>query len=357
MHPKRRTPKDKPQQLSAFLPLGAALDELLKADPRTLDDRDPRRQRPDDLDCEYPDDKHLEAQPAEHSQAVRKAAFESHESPPSAQQHEPPPPTEVAPESKRAALAKEWPGKVDFREAEAAFFDTFGKHEQEIDLECGLEVARHGDQASAAVVADALVGKVAAWQKRRYGRLVLSDAFMLEKLERLAAWRISQHQARSKAQPPSERPQRPYNGQQSDRGRNTQTRRADGRAAQAHVLRAAGVSVKYIAHHLGCTIQSVYLWLKRIVDNWRIRAAERVLKSVSGTLPRAIAELLKTKTQTDRPALELFQARSPSESPQQGEFCTWFRNRWGNIVRIAAPLPSHIVKYQTDQASTHKAPA
>ena len=336
MRPNNSKPQPEPQQETAFSTVGAALVELLKADPRDLGDG---RQLLDD--DERPDYEHDErTKPAsEHSPAELARV--------NAVREESPQPTEVAPESERAALAKVWPGKVDFREAEQALFDTFGKHEQEIDLECGLEVARHGDQASAAVVADALVGKVAAWQKRRYGRLVLSDAFMLEKLERLAAWRISQHQARSKAQPPSDRPQRPYNGQQSDRGRNTQTRRADGRAAQAHVLRAAGVSVKYIAHHLGCTIQSVYLWLKRIVDNWRIRAAERVLKSVSGTLPRAIAELLKTKTQTDRPALELFQARSPSESPQQGEFCTWFRNRWGNIVRIAAPLPSHIVKYES----------
>ena len=328
-----RPTKQAPSEPSS---IGALFVELLKADPRTLDDGDPRRQRPDD--GERPDDERTKPA-SEHSPAELARV--------NAVREESPQPTEVAPESERAALVKVWPGKVDFREAEQALFDTFGKHEQEIDLECGLEVARHGDQASAAVVADALVGKVAAWQKRRYGRLVLSDAFMLEKLERLAAWRISQHQARSKAQPPSDRPQRPYNGQQSDRGRNTQTRRADGRAAQAQVLRAAGVSVKYIAHHLGCTIQSVYLWLKRIVDNWRIRAAERVLKSVSCTLPRAIAELLKTKTQTDRPALELFQARLPIESPQQGEYCTWFRNRWGNIVRIAEPIPSHIVKYES----------
>ena len=180
-----RPTKQAPSEPSS---IGALFVELLKADPRTLDDGNPRRQRPDDgerlddLDDEYPDDEHREALPApvsspyERSAAEQGRIFEVADQGPAAkpsQPHESPAPVETQPP--KAAHKALRADSIDFKVVAVAAFEAFSRKGQEIDLECGLEVAQHGDQASAAVVAERVYPKIEQWQRRTHGHVILGE--------------------------------------------------------------------------------------------------------------------------------------------------------------------------------------
>ena len=87
---------------------------------------------------------------------VRKAGPHPHESP-------------TQPQLQKAAHKPQRPDGLDYLAVARAAFAEFSHKGGEVDLEARLEVAEHGDQASAAAVAERVYPKIEQWQRRTHG--------------------------------------------------------------------------------------------------------------------------------------------------------------------------------------------
>ena len=217
----------------------------------------------------------------------------------------------------------ERPDSIPFEQVADAAFKAFNHKGGEIDLECGYEVHQRADQADAAVVAEVIAPKVDSWQALTYGRVILGQAFTMEKVEGWCSWWIAKH-LRQKRSPPDAR-KRGYTAEQAQRGRDTQTRRANHVAAQAQALRLQGRTCEQIAARLGRGIRCIRYAFKRFVDPGLVQRFLNGVQSVKdSSTGRSIQRVLKTKGPT-----------------------TWFTNRRGVEVELAYALPNQLLPFKT----------
>ena len=210
----------------------------------------------------------------------------------------------------------ERPDSIPFEQVADAAFKAFNHKGQEIDLECGLEVHQRADQADAAVVAEVIIPKVDSWQAHTYGRVILGQDFTMAKVSGWCSWWIAKH-LRQKGSPPDAR-KRGYTASQAQRGRDTQTRRANHVAAQAQALRLQGLTCTQIAARLGRCIRGIRYAFKRFVDPGLVQRFLNGVQSVQdSSTGRSIQRVLKTKGPT-----------------------TWFTNSRGVEVELAYALPN-----------------
>ena len=260
-------------------------------------------------------------------------------------------PSAATPEKKPAPVR---PDDIDWREVEEEIRLAFNLKGQEVDLEVRAHIHEFGINARVEDIVEILLPKVQQFQRRSRGKVVQGHKHTIKKLTEYVTWWLKEHLRRS--QMPS-KPTSPYTPEQGQRGRDTQAQRADGRAAQAYALRSAGVSVKAIAPHLSVTPECVSRWKKRTVTPQRKKAACAVLIAVLTSVCTAFCTYLKTtvipfvetKTAIARDAQKKSSASEPmpaQSEPQHGENRTWYRNRKGNIVRLAFAIPENMIRLQ-----------
>ena len=162
--------------------------------------------------------------------------------------------------SNAAQRRSDW---VEYDQAEQWLFDWLSPKDSEFSKTCAVEIAEHGKDASAAAVAEVVTPKALAEQFRRWSRLVLGDAFVFAKIEGKARERIDY--LLSKPDPPSGGRKGPYSAQAQQKGRNTQAKGADRRAAQAQALRVQGWTAAEVAEQLGACVRTVRRWFRRSV--------------------------------------------------------------------------------------------
>ena len=237
----------------------------------------------------------------------------------------------------------ERPDPIPFEQVEVAAFKAFNHKGGEIDLECGLEVHQRGDQADAAVVAEVIIPKVDSWQVSTYGRVILGQAFTSTKVVSWCRWWIFKH-LRSKASPPKAR-KRGYTASQAQRGRDTQTRRANDQAAQAQALRLQGLTCTEIAARLGRGSRCIRYAFKRFVDPGLV---QRLLNGVQSVKESSTGPVVCSSSWINGEVLDL---NAPIRLDDGNEVLPWLvqaghrnRRRYNpnedNLDRFSPYLPS-----------------
>ena len=244
--------------------------------------------------------------------------FERRDALPPAQPHESKP--TVAPQASKPAPAR--PDDIDWREVEEEIRLAFNLKGQEVDLEVRSHVHQFGINARVEDIVEILLPKVQQFQHRSRGKVVQGHKHTIKKLTEYVTWWLKEHLFRS--QMPS-KPTSPYTPEQGQRGNQTQAQRADGRAAMAQVLKAAGINVKVIAKELNRSRKCVYRWLERTITKQQLKAAIAILTSACTAfctdLPVAVVRLLKTKKAIARDAQKKSSASEPM--PAQSEPQHW----------------------------------
>ena len=148
-----------------------------------------------------------------------------------------------------------------------ALSDYWNKPNGEIDLETRVELAEHGDQASAEAVADTLIGKVDAWQKRTWGVLYFDEEWLRAWLTSGTQWWLDRHRALQKP-----RQHTRFRKEQADRGNQhsaqIRNRHSLARAAICRQLHQASLKPEYLAKRFRVHLSTIYRWLKIKVEPW-----------------------------------------------------------------------------------------
>ena len=205
-------------------------------------------------------------------------------------------------------------------------------------------VTAFGDAARPEDVVEVVLPKVRNWQIKHYSRVVLGDLSTTEHLNRWAAWWIAKHLGRSgRPQTPS-KPSGKYTDDHRAKSQRTRGQSADAGAAQAQALRLNGSTKAQIAKQLKVCLRTVAYWFKRFINPELLKSAMQLVCTASSTYLRStVIPFVETKTAIARDAIERNQATAPAQQPEHGENRTWFRNRKGNIVRLAFAIPDYMI--------------